>query len=50
MGAGHVLARVHENARLNDYQQGVKSAFDRIVPTLKRISAYQHELDLEAPA
>jgi len=50
LGTGHVLARAEENARLNDYEQGVKSAFDRIVPTLKRISAYQHEVDFETQA
>lgn len=47
---GHVLARAEENARLNDYEQGVKSAFDAIVPTLKRISALQHESDFEVQA
>jgi len=46
----HVLARTRENARLNDYEQGVKSAFDCIVPTLKRISALQHAADFEAQA
>lgn len=46
----HVLARAEENARLHDYEQGVKSAFDAIVPTLKRISALQHEADFEAQA
>jgi len=47
---GHVLARSRENARLRDYEQGVKSAFDRIVPTLRRISAHQHEDDFEVEA
>ena len=46
----HVLAHAEENARLHDYEQGVKSAFDAIVPTLKRISALQHETDFEAQA
>ena len=46
----HVLARAEENARLNDYEQGVKTAFDSIVPTLKRISALQHEPDFESQA
>jgi carboxysome shell carbonic anhydrase len=52
LDAEHVLARTLdlENARLNDYEQGVKSAFDRIVPTLKRISALQHEADFEERA
>lgn len=50
LAGGHVLARGEENARLNDYEQGVKSGFDAIVPTLKRISALQHEADFEAQA
>jgi carboxysome shell carbonic anhydrase len=50
LGGGHVLARARENARLHDYEQGVKSAFDRTVPTLKRISALQHEEDFEVQA
>ncbi len=50
LAAGHVLARAEENARLYDYEQGVKGGFDAIVPTLKRISAFQHEADFEAQA
>ena len=49
-GRSHPLARVEENARLFDYEQRVKSAFDEIVPTLKRISAMQHEEDFEIRA
>ncbi len=53
-GAGHrirqPLVRVGENARLFDYEQRVKSAFDGIVPTLKRISALQHEEHFEVRA
>ena len=48
--AGHVLCREHENARLYDYEHGVKSAFEAIVPTLKRVSALQHEEDFETLA
>ena len=44
------LVRSRENARLNAYEQGVKAAFDGIVPILKRISALQHEDDFEARA
>jgi len=47
---GHVLCRDRENARLHQYERGVKTAFDAIVPTLKRISALQHEEDFEAQA
>ncbi len=54
IGAGarssHPLVRGDENARLFDYEQRVKSAFDAIVPTLKRVSALQHEADFENQA
>jgi carboxysome shell carbonic anhydrase len=46
----HPLARAEENARLIDYEQGVKSAFDAIVPVLRRVSALQHEEDFEQRA
>lgn len=46
----HVLVRAQENARLFDYEQSVKAAFDDIVPVLKQISALQHEADFEAQA
>lgn len=49
-GDGHELARAEENARLYQYEQGVKSAFDRIVPTLKHVSARQHEDDFAVQA
>ena len=48
--ATHVLCREQENARLHDYERSVKTAFDAIVPTLKRISALQHEEDFETRA
>ena len=41
----HPLVRGDENARLMHYEDEVKQAFDNIVPTLKQISAIQHESD-----
>ena len=49
-GSTHALIRERDNARLHDYERGVKAAFDGIVPTLKRISALQHEADFEQQA
>ena len=46
----HPLTDSAENQRLYNYEQGVKGAFDAIVPTLKRISAIQHEVDFEHKA
>lgn len=46
----HPLTNRSENERLFAYEQSVKSAFDAIVPTLKRISAIQHEEDFERKA
>ena len=46
----HSLTNRAENQRLHDYEQSVKNAFDAIVPTLKRISAIQHEEDFETQA
>ena len=46
----HPLTNQAENQRLNAYEQNVKSAFDAIVPTLKRISAIQHDADFERKA
>ncbi|MGD8927185.1 MAG: carboxysome shell carbonic anhydrase, partial [Thioalkalispiraceae bacterium] len=46
----HPLTNQAENQRLHDYEQSVKSAFDAIVPTLKRISAIQHEEDFVSKA
>ena len=48
--AGHALTQGDENARLYDYERSVKEAFDSIVPTLKKISALQHEPDFESQA
>ena len=47
---GHALTRGAENAALFDYERRVKSAFDAIVPVLKRVSALQHEEDFETGA
>ncbi len=46
----HPLTDNTQNQRLYHYEQGVKGAFDAIVPTLKRISALQHEVDFERKA
>jgi len=46
----HPLTRAEDNARLFDYEQRVKTAFDGIVPALKRLSALQHEENFEARA
>ncbi len=46
----HPLTRAEDNACLFDYEQRVKAAFDGIVPTLKRVSALQHEENFEARA
>ena len=41
----HPLSDGRTNARLRDYDNQVKGAFDRIVPVLKQLSALQHEND-----
>ena len=46
----HPLTNAADNAHLYDYERGVREAFDAIVPTLKQISALQHEADFEAKA
>lgn len=46
----HPIVNREENTRLANYEQRVKAAFDGIVPTLKRISALQHEADFEQRA
>ncbi len=48
--SGHPLSRGRENTALFDYESGVKAAFDTIVPTLKQVSALQHESDFELRA
>lgn len=49
-GTAHPLTRGNENARLHAYERRAKDAFDAVVPTLKRISALQHEEDFEGRA
>jgi len=46
----HPLCRNEENTRLLNYEDKIKQAFDAIVPTLKLISAIQHESDFESQA
>lgn len=46
----HPLTNNGENAHLFAYESNVKAAFDAIVPTLKQISALQHEADFEQQA
>ena len=41
----HPLTDLEANSRLQDYDNSVKLAFDRIVPVLKQLSALQHESD-----
>ncbi|MDX8385301.1 MAG: carboxysome shell carbonic anhydrase [Gallionella sp.] len=49
-GVQHPLCRYEENARLLGYEDKIKKEFDSIVPTLKDISAIQHESDFEVQA
>ena len=49
-GGRHALVRGGENAHLYKYESSVKEAFDSIVPTLKQISALQHETNFESQA
>lgn len=46
----HPLANQASNASLADYERMVQARFDDIVPTLKQISALQHETDFETQA
>lgn len=46
----HSLANLSINELLYDYERSVKSSFDKIVPTLKMISAHQHEEDFAEQA
>jgi len=48
--SGHPLTNDRENDRLYRYESRVKTAFDEIVPVLKKISALQHETDFEQQA
>ena len=46
----HPLTDREQNRQLHAYEQGVKSAFDAIVPTLKRVAAIQHKAGFEPMA
>jgi len=46
----HVLTNTRENTQLYTYESNVRESFDSIVPTLKRISALQHETNFEQQA
>ncbi len=46
----HPLCNIDENTRLHRYEDQIKKAFAAIVPTLKQISAIQHEPDFEFKA
>lgn len=46
----HVLTDTRENTHLYTYESNVRESFDSIVPTLKRISALQHETNFEQQA
>ena len=48
--SNHVLVDGAENGQLYQYETSVKKSFDAVVPTLKKVSAYQHEEDFVARA
>lgn len=50
MVGAHPLVDRADNERLRAYERKVKSAFDRIEPVLKRVSALQHEEDFVTKA
>lgn len=50
MNISHVLTNAQENTRLYAYESSVRESFDNIVPTLKQISALQHEANFEQQA
>jgi len=50
MKASHGLTNAQENMQLYAYESSVRESFDNIVPTLKQISALQHEADFEQQA
>jgi carboxysome shell carbonic anhydrase len=45
VGNTHALTNGQENSQLYQYESSVKEAFDAIVPSLKQMSALQHEAD-----
>ncbi len=48
--AAHALVRGQDNEQLHAYEHGVKTAFDKIVPVLKRVAALQNKGDFETRA
>ena len=50
MNTSHGLTNAQENSQLYAYESSVRESFDTIVPTLKQISALQHEADFEQQA
>ena len=48
--SNHPLVDGADNGHLYQYEQSVKKSFDAIVPTLRKVSAYQHEEDFVAKA
>ena len=48
--ANHPLVDGYDNGHLYQYETSVKKSFDAIVPTLRKVSAYQHEEDFVARA
>jgi len=45
MKTSHVLTDAQENKKLYAYESSVRESFDRIITTLKKLSALQHEAD-----
>jgi len=50
MKISHGLTNVQENMQLYAYESSVRESFDNIVPTLKQISALQHDDNFERQA
>jgi len=50
MNVLHGLTNALENTQLYAYESSVRESFDNIVPTLKKISALQHESNFEQQA
>lgn len=48
--ANHPLVDGQDNEHLHQYEQAVKKSFDAIVPTLRKVAAYQHEEDFVVKA
>ena len=46
----HPLTDLAENNRLQAYEQEIKGRFERIVPLLQKVSAFQHDADFIAQA